>query len=88
MERWKVLSRAILTFGYSNHKGALPLTATLAFGMGTFGKRTASLRDFDHQSVEMLAFRRAMATDTWFTAFRLSNTGGHLNLELESQALP
>jgi hypothetical protein len=63
------LLRAILTFGYSNHKGAFPLTATLAFRMGTFGKWTPRLWDFDHQSVEMLAFRRAMATNTWLTAW-------------------
>jgi hypothetical protein len=62
------LLRVILTFGYSNHKGALPLTTTLALGMRAFGKRAPSLWDFNHQSVEMLAFRRAMATNTWFTA--------------------
>lgn len=36
--------------------------------MWTFGERSSSLRDFHHQSVEMLAFGRAVAANAGFTA--------------------
>lgn len=63
---WKgVRVNHALTLWNPNHECVNLLAATGSLWMRTLCKRTSSLRDLHHESVEMLTFRRSMSTNAW-----------------------